>query len=130
VQDDPLRQILYRSRAIRRPDTGEILEVSKRNNGMDGVTGILLFDGAAFVQVLEGPSSSVAACYERIRTDPRHTDVTILSDIELEEREFPYWSMEMRDARNLSDDSDFRLQRRLEQLAPDLKRHFYRDAED
>jgi hypothetical protein len=125
MQADPLRQILYHSWAVGRPDLDAILTASKRNNGIDGITGILLCDGRSYLQVLEGPQDSVIATYARICTDPRHRDITVLSDELIEQRDFAYWSMEVREPGQPSDDATFRLQRRLERLAPDLRRHFF-----
>lgn len=128
MQDDQLRQLLYHSRAAGRPDTSDVLASSKRNNGIDGITGILFFDGQTYIQVLEGPASSVAAAFARICTDPRHTDVTVISDHQIDERDFAYWSMELRDPANASDDASWRLRRRLEQLAPELQ-HYFLDSD-
>ncbi|RYF03002.1 MAG: BLUF domain-containing protein [Oxalobacteraceae bacterium] len=122
---DPLRQILYHSWAVGRPDLDSILAVSKRNNGIDGITGILLCDGRSYLQVLEGPQDSVTTTYERICADPRHSDITIISDQLIEQRDFAYWSMEVREPGQPSDDATFRLRRRLEQFSPDLRRHFF-----
>ncbi len=125
VDDIPLRQLLYHSRAVGRVDVSHILASAKRNNGMDGLTGILLFDGEAFLQVLEGPHDAVETAFERIRRDARHADVTIISDHALVEREFAYWSMELRDRNDPSDDAAWRLRRRLEQFDPTLHHHFF-----
>lgn len=122
---DPLRQILYHSWAVVRPDLDSILAVSKRNNGIDGITGILLCDGRSYLQVLEGPQDSVTTTYERICADPRHSDITIISDQLIDQRDFAYWSMEVREPGQPSDDATFRLRRRLEQFSPDLRRHFF-----
>ena len=130
VQDVPLRQIFYHSRAVGRFDVGAILTSAKRNNGMDGISGVLLFDGERFLQVLEGPADAVAAAFERIRGDARHTDVTVVTDQMVEERDFAYWSMELREPGLPSDDGTWRLKRRLEKFAPDLHHYFFPDATD
>ncbi|WP_249403697.1 BLUF domain-containing protein [Sphingomonas sp. CFBP 13720] len=125
VQDRQLRQIFYHSRAVPGVDIGPILASAKRNNGIDGITGLMLFDGHSFLQVLEGSEDSVAAAFERIRPDPRHTDVTVISDHLVPERDFAYWSMELRDPAHPSDDSVWRLRRRLEQFNPDFHHYFF-----
>jgi hypothetical protein len=128
VEDVALRQIVYQSRAVGRPDVGAILAASKTNNGMDGVSGLLLFDGQYFVQALEGPENSVAAAFDRICLDPRHTDVRVASDRLVEVREFPYWSMDLREPGAISDDAMWRLRRRLDGLSPDLQHYFLEGA--
>lgn len=122
-----LRQLLYRSKAVSRPNVGEIVASSKRNNSIDGITGLLFFDGETFVQVLEGPENSVAAAFHRICADSRHESVTVISDARIEHREFAYWSMELREPGVVSDEATWRLRHRLEQYAPDMHHHFLAD---
>jgi hypothetical protein len=125
MHDDPLRQIFYHSRATGRPDLSAIMASSKRNNGIDGITGVLFHDGSSYLQVLEGPAASVATTYDRICADPRHTDITVISDQVIEDRDFAYWSMELREAGAPSDDAIWRLRRRLERFSPDLHHYFF-----
>lgn len=125
VHDIPLRQILYHSRAVGGVDIDRILSSAKRNNGLDGITGVLLFAGGSFLQVLEGPDTSVDAAFARIRSDARHADVEVVSDRQVAEREFAYWSMERLDASDTSDELVWRLRRRLEQFSPDLHHYFF-----
>ena len=70
-----------------------ILAIARRRNTADNVTGALLFTASGFAQVLEGPRETVELTFERIITDPRHADVTILSFTPAERRSFPDWSM-------------------------------------
>ncbi|MCU6455268.1 BLUF domain-containing protein [Sphingomonas sp. A2-49] len=120
-----MRQIFYHSRAVGRADVSAIMASSKRNNGMDGITGMLVFDGRTFMQVLEGPDDSVATTFARIQSDPRHTDVTVISDHTITERDFAYWSMELLDPGQPSDDALWRLRRRLEHFDRDLQHYFF-----
>lgn len=88
-------QIVYISTA--RGDThverGHILLTSRRNNQRDGITGLLYDDGVRFLQVLEGDMSQVDAAYERIKADPRHRAVVVLSRRPIDAREFGDWAM-------------------------------------
>jgi hypothetical protein len=43
--------------------------------------------------VLEGPLSAVQSTFERIKRDPRHVDVSVLSCKPIENRNFARWSM-------------------------------------
>jgi hypothetical protein len=70
-----------------------ILAVSRANNARDAITGFLYSDGRRFLQALEGPEDKVAATIERIRTDPRHRAIVILSSREIAKREFGDWAM-------------------------------------
>ena len=91
-----LVRLMYASRAVPAIDHEElvtILRQSKTNNPGSGVTGVLCFSGGIFLQVLEGGRSAVNRLYNRIATDPRHTDVELLLYEEIGERRFASWSM-------------------------------------
>ena len=70
-----------------------VMESSRRRNAEAGITGVLRYDGAYFLQVLEGPRAAVEATMQRIRCDPRHTDIRLLNAGPLERRDFGDWSM-------------------------------------
>lgn len=74
-------------------DVREILAVSRRNNRIAGLTGMLYADSRRFLQVLEGDERDVMATFERIKADPRHRAVVVLSRREIPEREFGAWEM-------------------------------------
>ncbi|VXC75961.1 BLUF domain-containing protein [Sphingomonas sp. AX6] len=88
-------QIVYIStaRGDTRTERGNILMTSRRNNDRDGISGLLYDDGKRFLQVLEGEVGIVEAAFARIKTDPRHRAVVILSRREIEAREFGDWAM-------------------------------------
>jgi len=71
----------------------DILKASRENNSSRDVTGLLLYKGGNFMQVLEGPDEVVEALYEMIKTDPRHKDVFVLSREQISNRQFPAWEM-------------------------------------
>ncbi len=125
MTNDPLRQILYASVCGGGIDLDAILQQSRHNNAVDGITGLLWFDGGHFLQVLEGPADSVANAYARIAADPRHRDVRVLSDRQIDEREFGYWSMERGPA---CTDTGLRerLARRLSDAPADIRAVFAR----
>ncbi|WP_114226403.1 MULTISPECIES: BLUF domain-containing protein [Sphingomonas] len=70
-----------------------ILHSSQGNNALDGITGFLLFDGAAFVQVLEGAEDAVDDLLARIKADPRHRDLEVSDRRAVAQRAFPDWTM-------------------------------------
>lgn len=74
-------------------DVEAILRVSRRNNAAGGITGLLLYDGRRFLQALEGEAAAVESAFDRIRADPRHRAVVILSRREVVVREFGEWAM-------------------------------------
>jgi len=91
-----LVRLMYASRATDSIDheaLQAIMRKSKASNASNGVTGVLCFSGGIFLQVLEGGRAPVSALYNRIASDPRHTDVELLSYEEIGERCFAGWSM-------------------------------------
>jgi hypothetical protein len=74
-------------------DIDDILAVSRRRNGVDRVTGLLVHDGRRFLQALEGEAALVEAAYARIRADGRHRAIVTLSQREVAAREFGNWAM-------------------------------------
>jgi hypothetical protein len=50
----------------------QILHVSRERNQQLGITGALVFDGARFCQLIEGPRGHVVSLAQRIQADPRH----------------------------------------------------------
>jgi hypothetical protein len=59
-------------------DLGRIVEVSRRRNERDRITGLLMFDGRHFAQWIEGPCDAMDDLLQRLRADPRHREVQVL----------------------------------------------------
>lgn len=96
-----LQQLIYTSAAKKELSSAEltqILEVSRRNNTRDELTGMLLFEDNTFLQVLEGEEEVVQRTYDRIARDPRHHRILLLARLEVEERSFQDWEMAFFDA--------------------------------
>jgi hypothetical protein len=90
----------YVSSAVReftKPQLLALLRRSRNKNERLGITGLLLYQGGNFMQVLEGDEPSVRHLYEIIYGDPRHKHIYILFEETIPEREFPNWSMAFRD---------------------------------
>jgi len=79
------------------PDAHEvrrICEQSHANNLRDGITGLLVFDGSAFCQFVEGGERVVAALLARLERDPRHRQMRLLQFGQLTGgRRFPGWRL-------------------------------------
>jgi hypothetical protein len=87
---------IYASRAIATSVEAQIhtlLESSRRNNGAQGITGMLLFIEGSFFQVLEGDAVVVDRVYEVIARDARHDRVTQIIREPIAQRSFGEWSM-------------------------------------
>ena len=93
---DGLFRAVYVSAASHDLADGElaaILDVSRRNNAAQGITGALAYHDRAFVQVLEGPEAAVEALLATIARDPRHMGVTVCDRARVDGRAFGAWSM-------------------------------------
>ncbi|SBN61166.1 Sensors of blue-light using FAD [Curtobacterium sp. 9128] len=91
-----MRSIVYTStqtRPITDTELAQILAVGREKNTALGVTGILAHKGDNCLGILEGDDATVAARFEQVRRDPRHTNVRVLADESVAQRSFPDWSM-------------------------------------
>lgn len=64
-------------------------------NGIDGISGLLLFNGTHFLQWIEGPLESIDQLIERLRRDPRHSGFEIRDERLSERRMFGDWTMKL-----------------------------------
>lgn len=79
--------------AMRRDDLIQLLRTARDLNLRNAVTGLLLFHGGHFMQVIEGEEDAVRETFGRIRQDSRHRDIAVLFDEPISERLFADWSM-------------------------------------
>lgn len=99
----PLVQIAYASSArdpFTKEELLELLKKSRVKNQALGITGLLLYKSGNFLQILEGESSTLRDILQKIELDPRHRGFLTIFKRNIEEREFPDWSMAFR---NLND---------------------------
>ena len=92
-----LRQLVYRSETTAEFHMGsinEILASAQKYNAEHSVTGFLIHAGNGFLQMLSGPSESIDVIYfDKICSDRRHTNLRVLVDKPVNERNFSQWSM-------------------------------------
>ena len=95
----PLYNMVYCSRAAVAVDDAAVQHIvasARRFNPEHGITGILVYGSGIFFQWLEGPRDNIAALMARLRSDPRHENIVLLSEVEeVRERVFPDWDMEL-----------------------------------
>ncbi|WP_367345991.1 BLUF domain-containing protein [Stenotrophomonas bentonitica] len=92
----PLRAIGYVSQATQpwnRATVDDMVERAAAFNRLAGVTGVLFFDGARYLQYVEGPEDGVEVVYGRIQSSPLHSDLMELARGTIGRRLMPYWSM-------------------------------------
>lgn len=89
-------QLCYASTATRdftRDDLLQLLSSARKHNADKGITGLLLYQGGHFLQVLEGEAAPVRALFKQICDDPRHRDVALLFEELVSHSQYPNWSM-------------------------------------
>jgi len=70
-----------------------VLKSAAKNNPPLGITGLLVFGGGVFAQILEGPEQAVLRKYVQIATDMRHHNCRIVYITTTSERIFKDISM-------------------------------------
>ncbi len=89
-------KLIYTSKAA--PGTTDatledILATARGHNSGADITGVLLYFDNSFIQLLEGKRNDVMALYDKIKDDPRHTDVDLMFEEYQEGRVFGDWRM-------------------------------------
>jgi blue light- and temperature-responsive anti-repressor len=88
--------LIYRSRALRRFSQSEVDQLAAKafaRNLTLHVTGVLVFDGEHFLQVLEGPADAVEAVFDRLSRDTRHDNLVTMLCTQAARRRFGSWGM-------------------------------------
>ena len=93
-----LKSLTYTSLArldLTAADLEDIHRTARELNALDAISGLLVFNGTHFLQIIEGAESAIDNLVERLRRDPRHSGLEIRDQRMVEERSFPGWSMEL-----------------------------------
>ena len=106
-----MRRLIYLSAArgaLDKAQIAQILQVSRQNNARDGITGLLAYHDGCFFQSIEGPDRLIDTLMARVRSDPRHASILVLSDRSDVQPVFTDWHMafvQKSDLAGLIDDS-------------------------
>ena len=93
-----LKSLTYISEArpgLSTDDICAIHRIARELNALDGITGLLIFNGRNFLQLIEGAESAIDDLLRRLLADPRHSGLTIEDKRFIDRREFPDWAMEL-----------------------------------
>jgi hypothetical protein len=93
-----LKSLTYTSLArldLQASDLKDIHRSARESNALEGITGLLIFNGTHFLQIVEGAPQAIDELLERLREDPRHSAVEVRDTRIVEQRSFPDWSMEL-----------------------------------
>ena len=89
-------ELTYTSKAIPNLDLNDVFLLqneSRELNGSKGITGCLVLHNNRFVGIVEGNEKKVRKLFSWIEKDRRHTDVKILSNEPIHQRQFNQWNM-------------------------------------
>jgi hypothetical protein len=93
-----LKSLTYTSLAsfdLEGEDIEAIHAKARELNALDGISGLLVFNGTHFLQIIEGSHAAVDDLVERLRRDPRHSALEVRDERDVETPAFPDWSMEL-----------------------------------
>jgi hypothetical protein len=93
-----LMTLSYRSIAadnFTEPGIGGMVTQAQRFNASAGITGVLLYDGRYFLQILEGSLEQITRLFTSIRMDRRHSEVLPFAIRWLARPRFDDWSMRL-----------------------------------
>jgi hypothetical protein len=91
-----LINLIYVSRStehFREHEIPDLLQQIRVANAKQEITGMLLYIGGSFLQVLEGQPETVDAVFSRILGDKRHNQVSLIAREFVPERAFEGWTM-------------------------------------
>lgn len=97
--DNEIYKLIYLSSETKSFNEHELLAILEKsiiNNKKKGITGVLLYSGGNFIQLLEGSKKEVEALFAKIRADKRHTNIIRLMAEYSDKRDFPDWKMGFR----------------------------------
>jgi len=76
-------------------DLEAIHRTARDVNALEGITGLLIFNGTHFLQIIEGAPDAIDDLIERLRRDRRHSGLEVRDERPIAVRSFPDWTMEM-----------------------------------
>ncbi len=93
-----LKSLTYTSLArldLDASDLEAIHRTAREVNALEGITGLLVFNGTHFLQIIEGAPEAIDELVERLRRDRRHSAFEVRDERLVEQRSFGSWSMEL-----------------------------------
>jgi FAD-dependent sensor of blue light len=93
-----LKSLTYTSLARLDLGAGDLVDIhqtARRLNALDGVTGMLIFNGSRFLQIIEGAEEAIDNLLGRLRRDGRHSALEVRDERIVAQRSFADWSMEL-----------------------------------
>ena len=111
MENSPMLRLVYVSNArfgLNQNELESIMHLSKLRNKLAGVTGVLLFNGVNFMQVLEGERTKTVNLYDRILKDARHSGIKTIVQEKIDHLTYPAWGMKLKRFSEPNRDTDYR----------------------
>ncbi|MCZ4694949.1 hypothetical protein DWB61_08100 [Ancylomarina euxinus] len=86
----------YSEKELSESELNGFLATIRRKNEIQNITGLLLYNDEAFIQVIEGKREIIQNLFKLISKDSRHSNMVKLLEEPIEKRDFPGWSMGFR----------------------------------
>lgn len=96
--------IVYVSTVTQEMESNEIKDIlnnSKEWNNKNGITGLLLFSGGNFFQIIEGEKDMISELFQEIKSDKRHHNIIQIFGKEIHKEAYDGY-----DSDYVSEDSD------------------------
>jgi len=89
-------ELVYQSVSVANMTAGELTRMvtaARKFNETQNISGVLIFDGEKFLQILEGEKSCIEEVYGKIKNDKRHKNVNTMWRGKISTRTFGCWSL-------------------------------------
>lgn len=96
--ENKIHVIAYRSvgvSVLTELEVQRLLRASQARNKAAGLTGVLICDNGAYFQWLEGPVDQLSRVWNSILHDPRHHQIEVLRDEDIDARVFEGWDLRL-----------------------------------
>src|SRR4030095_6702849 len=88
-----LAYVSYPAADLPPAEVSRIIQVSRVHNAGQGITGVLVYTGTDFAQLIEGRHDTVEALWRRIQADKRHHELLPFMDEPTDRAWFETWRM-------------------------------------
>jgi len=106
IETNFFKSLIYVSKAEDDVEYDEILDIlthSWKYNHNSYISGMLLYDNRHFMQIIQGPILTIDKLYARIENDSRHTDIKLIGEELLHERDCSGWGIGFYDNQEAAD---------------------------
>ena len=91
-----IHQLIYASTATVKMDFSQVKDISSRasrNNERYGISGLLVYGGGYFLQILEGRQKEINELYFKVAGDERHKNICLLDYENIAIQRYGKWAM-------------------------------------